>query len=563
MRTTVGPLFIVVLLTAPLALAYGIRGDNEPSTRLDATDGYMWTTVNKAAVNKVYFNGFSGTYLGYTAGYSTSINPNFASVGGGHQNYPYRAFAMLGIWRDCNNDGYVGWGDNAILEYRAELLTLPGAPGATICPVQTIPDSIPRNWMPVHNDGTLVREFLPIGWDYQPGSAPCRKAALNTCSDVNVFNVNDSDSRVWADWDVPGAAPGPQCYVRPHPRGTWHSVGGIQNWADCFAGNKIITTIQTAGLGPTYDGVKGTDCDNSYVTAEYRAGCNPWGETHQASHVDAFDCREGDQLFAAPQEVQAGSQTVRIGSTVNVSRPQASPTTTTRGSVAGTLNETHSDFDDCRANNQGNPGASAAPYALENDVQNQNGRRFQHDQVLVYSEGIRPSAPIPVYQAITGTSGPEDLGVGTRGVNSFEGFWVGTSITAASRNPYVNRDTATPMRVTYTTFYATIGASAASRLGLLTPGTTGAYGSEACPAIGAGAPDAGGWACDPAAWWPLDAAGKVTMPQATTSMGRIDVGVRVGQTYQLRDVDCWDESVTALREQGISWGTVTSSSACQ
>ena len=559
MRTRGITIVLTLLVAIPAVQAYGIRGDDEPSTLRDATDGYMWTTPNKAAVNKVYFNGFSGTYVGYTVGSSTSVNPNFATLDGGHQNYPYRAFAMLGIWRDCNNDGFVGYGDNAVLEYRAELLALPGAPGTSICPVQAIPETIPRNWLPVHNDGTLVREFLPIGWDAKPGSAPCRKAQLNACSDVNVFNVNDSDSRVWADWDLPGARPGPQCYVRPHPAGTWHSVGGVQEWADCFAGNRILGTINGAGLGPTYQGVKGSNCDDSYVLNGYRAGCNPWGETKQASYVDAFDCREGDQVFAAPQDVTVGPQKVHVGSTANVSRPHATPQTTTRGSVAGTLNETHSDFDDCRANNQGNPGLSAAPYALESDVQNQNGRRFQHDQVLGYSEGIRPSAPIPVYQALTGTSGPEDFGLGIRGVNSFEGFWVGTSVTAASRNPYVNRDTASPMGVTYTTFYATVGGAAVSRHNLVLPGATGAYGSEACGSIGAGAPDSRGWACDPTAWWPLDASGAATMPAATISVGRIDAGVRVGQSYQLRDVDCWDESIGALRDQGISYGALTGS----
>ena len=557
MSTRTLTLLFVVLLAAPAAQAYGIRGDNEPSTRRDAQDGYMWTTVNKAAANKVYFNGFSGLYVGYTTGVSTTVNPNFATVASAHQDYPYRAFAMLGIWRDCNEDGYVGLGDNAVLEYSSKLLT-----GTSVCPVQSIPDKVPRNWLPIHNDGTLVREFLPIGWDYKPGSAACPKSTLYTCSDVNVFNVNDSDARVWADWDLPGAAPGTQCYVRPHPRGTWHSVGGVQTWADCFANNKIINAINGAGLGPTYNGVKGSDCDNSYVLAGYHTGCNPWGETKQDSYVDAFDCQEGNQLVETPQDAEVNGQSYHIGSTVNVSNPRSAPGFTTRGSVAGTLNETSSDFDDCRANNRGDPGLSAEPYALEGDIQNQNGRRFQHDQVLYYDEGIRPSAPVPVYQAVVGPSGPEDFGVGTRGVNSFEGFWVGTSITAASRNPYLNRDTVQPMQVTYTTFYATIGAAAQSRFNLLVPGSVGAYGSEACGTIGAGQSDRNGWACDPAAWWPNDAAGKKTMPDVTISVGLVDYGVKVGQTYQLRDVDCWDESVGPAREQGVGFGIFTNSQ-CQ
>ena len=562
MRTRFTPiLLLVVLLSAPLVAAYGFRGDVEPSTKRDGTDGYMWTTPNTAPANKVYFNGFSGTYVGYTAGITTSVNPNVAALGSAHQNYPYRAWALLGIWRDCNNDGYVGYGDQALLEYRVELLRAPVGPGEGICPAEQLPQTVPRNWLPVHNDGTLVREFLPIGWDVYQGSTGCPRTMLYTCSDRNVFNVNDSESRVWADWDEPGAPPGTQCYVRPHPRGTWHSVGGAVTWADCFATNKIMGLIDTANLESTYEGVKGYDCDNSYVLAEYHAGCNPWGETKQASHVDAFDCRKGDQLVAPPRNATVGDQTVTWGYTVNVSRPQATPGVTTRGSIAGTLNETYSDFDDCRENNQGNPGLSGAPYSTESDIQNQNGRRFQHDQVLVYQEGIRPTAPVPVYQAIGGPSGPEDGGVGWRGINSFEGYWVGTSVTAASRNPYVNRDTVQPMKVTYTTFYASLGGAATSRYGFQFPGTAGTYGSEACPTLGAGAPDRNGWACDPAAWWPLEPTGAKTMPQATYSVGTVDIGVKAGQKYQLRDVDCFDESVTLLREQGISYG-VASGSQC-
>jgi hypothetical protein len=45
MRTRFTPiLLLVVLLSAPLVAAYGFRGDVEPSTKRDTTDGYMWTT---------------------------------------------------------------------------------------------------------------------------------------------------------------------------------------------------------------------------------------------------------------------------------------------------------------------------------------------------------------------------------------------------------------------------------------------------------------------------------------------------------------------------------------
>lgn len=555
---------VIVLLAAALTLpavasaGWGARGDIEPSTEADASDGYMWLAPNTAADNKVYFNGFAGAYIGYAAGVRTTVNPNVGVLGSGHQSYPYVALAMLGVWRDCNGDGYVGLGEQGMREY-------PVALGGTsaICPREPIPATVPNNWKPVHNDGTIVRELIPIGWDYNKhgGQQGCKTATPNLCNDKNIYHINDSQSRVWADWDLPGSTPGTQCYVRPHPSGTFHSVGGVQSYADCFASNRIINTIDGAGLGPTYQSVKGGNCYESYVLDSYQVGCNPWGEPRQEAYVDAFDCRENAQLFMAPQHVdkdgdgQRDDDEVKIGSTVNVSHPRSAPSTTTRGSVAGTLNETSNEFDNCRGNEWGDPGGSALPYSTEASLDNQNGRRFQHDQEMAYNEGQRPSAPIAVYMALGGKSGSDDFGTGT----SFEGLWEGSSVTAASRNPYVNRDTVQPMPVTYTTFYAYVGALAVSDYSLRLPGVVGKYGSEACGiGIGPDAPDRNQWACDPGEWWPNTEDGRSTMRRATLSVGTVDINVRVGQEYQLRDIDCWDESVSALRAEGVHYGILTS-----
>lgn len=555
---------LVLMLASPAAIAagWGSRGDAEPSTARDRIDGDMFLNRSTDDVRRVYFNGFASFCVGYVPAYCTSMNANVGSLGTAHQSYPYRALAMLGVWRDCNNDGYMGMGEQGLIEYPARLLALPGAPGDSICAPESVPDPIPRNWMPVHNDGTLVREYIPIGWDEGAGSSPCKKSIAPACSDFNPYNINDSGSRVWSDWDLPGQAPGTQCYVSAHPRGTFHSVDGMRQLADCFASNKIESTIMGSPAGPTYTSVKGNDCDNSYLT-DYHAGCNPWGEPKQASFVDAFDCKKEDQLFQAPQFVDLDGDKVRdegepmLGSTVNVSHPRGAPGTTTRGSIAGTFNETHSDFDDCREHATTDRGLSDLPYATEASLQNQNGRRFQTDQIMRHYEGIRPWAPTPVYKAVYGTAAAEDLGTG---LNSYDGLWYGTTITAASRNPYLNRDTVQPMAVTYTTYYARVSDEAIATYGLVVPPSPGTYGSEACgTAIGPNQPDKAGWACDPAAWWPLDATGARTMPRWRTSMGLIDIGAKVGEGYQLRDIDCWDESTTALRNEGVSFGVLSGS----
>jgi len=196
-------------------------------------------------------------------------------------------------------------------------------------------------------------------------------------------------------------------------------------------------------------------------------------------------------------------------------------------------------------------GLDGAPYATEANVHNTVDVRRSSDQTLFFVEGYKP---LPPYAAL-GKSTPDDGGAR---MASPEGYWRGGSSTALSRTPLLDRASLNAQSVHYVTFYARVSSDAIAKHALSVKGGVGVYGAEAC------AQDAPPFDCDPASWWPDD-----TVPR-TCMLGRdpaapskcMPYGVRVGQEYNLRDVDCYDESVDALRDFGVSWGTLTDS-ACE
>src|SRR5439155_20516801 len=129
-----------------------------------------------------------------------SVSPNVGALGTATPLDPYTPMAVLGVWKDCNEDGYIGYGDQGLLEYRSELLAL----SSSVCPPRSTPidpttGRVPYDWFPSHNDGSWVRELLPIGWDRQGLSITGQPY------DLNIYDINDSGARVWAD-DGPAGA---------------------------------------------------------------------------------------------------------------------------------------------------------------------------------------------------------------------------------------------------------------------------------------------------------------------------------------------------------------------
>jgi len=566
----------LVLLSTGAASAvtpWGAKGSNEPDTLEDVSDGYQWTEPAQTPGEKrVYFNGFGGQYFGYGAGASTSFNPNVAAAQSSVLTYPYQAYAMLGVWTDCNGDGYIGLGDNALLEYRAELLD-----DTTLCPAEGTKTA---EQYKAHNDGLWVREFVPIGYD---------DVRLQTAANPrNPFNINDTRARVWADWDRPSDAPAGTCPVRPAPYGTFRSTGGVLRYIDCQSGYNILPVasdvFHAIGLDSfAFDDVSKERPDTSGSDLNQP---NPWGQESDDSYFVVADCsaEPTDWEVVNPADddevnvTAATGQSFPNGDAITVGYAEEGiiangsinqvmvPTVNPAGSADGSVNETEEAVGSCDRNDDSGTNGElvyTGDGLLEGGNEPTLSVRTLTDQTLFFNEGDRRQS---TGQALLG-KGLRDGDLGT-GTTTSAGLWQGNSITAASRNPYVSKTSLNMAEPTYITYYAYVNPDIASAEGLTFPSQTpGSYGAEG---VAAGFVDP-----NPANWW-VDGGGN-DVSERTAALGDSDdpadtcngsvcwsrvVSVRVGQDYQLRDIDCHDTSAGPLRENGIGYSMFTSAGLC-
>jgi hypothetical protein len=575
-RNLIVTITIIVLTAMPLGAAgWGVKGIAEPQSHFDSVSGWMFLapdTDPNQAVAKVYFAGFA-TQCAETC---PGLSPNLATLGSRVQTADVNFRAVLGVWKDCNNDGYVGLGDEGLLEYRATILD--ATFGDKICPAQPLPKTIPPGWMPVHNDGQWVHELIPINW----------LDKLSVTGDHNPFNIDDNNARVWADYGLPGDAYSPSCPLIPVEHGTYESTGGMLHEYDCREGYQVTDTIDKEATGPLAplsfgDAPRDQGASHSLLNQQ-----NPWGQQGDASDAQAWDCSK-PQLASET----AGNPDGQGWTWVNVSQPKMPPSVSTGGSVAGTLNATGSGFDQCNRNtfNNGDSpqgliyrssddhvhegGALAnAPYVEEYNVAS-TPTKVQADDNLVPTEVSRPAAPTAT---LTGPSGPSaGDGFGVEEVEQ-DGIWAATT---QWTNPFVLQKYSLQTAPVPHTYYAYVSPTAITAFGLQLPkgSLTGTYGAEACGTI-VGYNPATNWQCDPTQWY-INSLGQNIDPTNTRlgkdpnappgtdcvvngdTHGCIHYGARVGWAYNLLDVQCNDQSIDALRGAGVGYGAEAGGDVCR
>lgn len=219
---------IVASLTVPGASIAGWQagsGHPEPSTAWD-TSRHMFQSPNQAPADRIYFNGMVLSSAGPVT-YDAQLD-------GGSLVSPVATThaAILGFWRDCNRDGYIGakvlpanaGSFSAYPRLLAENGVLPFDGG--ICPLGSAYN--PRD--PVSGEPMpFIDELRWIGpnamwslggqenYNVECGSVPQPTAAgvidfvlsgIVNCLTTHAqtpdrTDVNDPNARVWADWNAP------------------------------------------------------------------------------------------------------------------------------------------------------------------------------------------------------------------------------------------------------------------------------------------------------------------------------------------------------------------------
>lgn len=549
---------LALLAASSGAMAWSGKGSWEPSTAPDRTDGFMFPTADVSPTgNKVYFNGF----LTDGEGIVTSTSPNLGSIQTGFQTRAALPMVMMGVWKDCNHDDFVG-NSEANWIYPA---ALPGV-DTTLCPPTP-------GVFPTHNDGKWIYEFNGISWE--------NKTRNGLSGDLNT--LVDNGAHVWADFGLPDTVLTPVCDLSPQPAGTFQSTGGALALADCQDNYRITHTINTVAtttgltmlsFGDKPDGHQGES--RSLLNVVY-----PLGESSDDSYARAYDCSsppERRQVTdpTGPREptrgevpgvvkfTVPGSSGYLLNLTLNT-RP-TTPTANTRGSFWGTVNQTDADSGNCSRTGScqvemsgvtstcGGSGTlgdldhcvgGVVLIVCEQTVAREFHGRVRPDSLLVSEQWKHNyAASDPVTDASDKQS---DLYGG-----NFRKFWY-TFDNVDNTGP-VSRDVSfAPAQ--YWTFYGFVSPGAVSQYSLRLPGSTGTYGNEACAASASDGKVR--FDCNKLHWW-LNADGTPITARDAGSLycwdekTGCDPRVYVGDVYNLRDIDCYDYSIGLLRENGLT-----------
>lgn len=527
--------FLILLSPAVSAEPWMFAGSHEPDNPTYDTPGFMWQSPPPAGAKRVYFGVFS--YISDVG--SLGGNPNVGALQT-QIEIPSDEYheALLGVWTDCNGDGYVGMAETAVREYPDQLLL-----DKSRCPAN--PTGSPNSWNGANNYRGLVTELIPI-------------AREPTARDSRVYR--DDAAKVWGDFHRPDERPFQRsCSLSPQSRGTYQTTGGFMNWVDCRV--DVIGTMNVVADN-TGDplGIRYNDPDNAAQAGHPLHMETAGTEDESHSPVRVWDCsrpyviRSGDELnesglgpVTADETGGGPSHNVALfnpapglGNTNDPTVP-ALLNHTNEGLEGENLGDENSGCDSSDDRGADFYGARCAVLCVGeadfNGVDPNN--KHEADWNFGFVTSNRGGAPVSLLGPVggPGNSGwnEGDLGTGWGGSR-----WVSDSRWLSKPGPGVLRtdlddpsDPSVSVAPAYwLTFYAHLGGATLAR-GFAIPGQTGYYGSWHCGTLTSGTPN--GWNCDPDTWY--------VNPDGTLIPDDDNELARLGETYQLRDVDCYDGSL--------------------
>lgn len=546
---------LVLVLVAPsLALAWGGGpGSAEPNTPQDRDGGYMFARAPAQGAEAIYFDVFP------TAG-DLTLDPNVAALGTRLLTPgPAQFRALLGVWADCNRDGYIGSAEGALQDYPATFVV-----DKVACPA--------GGW---HNDGQWVSELFMIGMvdpcefqdaAYRDAHCPGTPAFFR---DTRVLYA--PRARVWGDVGMPGEA-STHCPLLPLPRGATSRAGALLGAIDCHDGG-----LARAALASDAPGALALLDAPMPVTPLGDPQTGDAGLLQRGSNDPAFtlwDCSQPRAMWLAdptggaitglsisdptggtltgPQVLPiVGTRTIFPDDDGNPATPgRLRPVPTdAQGDLAWTprlapsLDDPQGSYWDAAELAADGPNGDCDPTtanalgqrdvagAIEGDeAPGTPNQKARNDMTFTFYDGYR-GLDSHVDPTLHTENFPSDLGlVYTR--NQYGGPLWSSADTPIARPPLVRGDLS-PEGPAWFTFYADFDVA-----GFSIPSAGATYGVEACSSIGAGVPEEHGWRCDPEQWW-RDVGGADDMPRYSDGYAR---GAYVGDAFILRDVDCYDDA---------------------
>lgn len=489
------------LIGTPTATAtWSAHGAFEPNTNYDSSS-FMWEDPPGEAKRRIYFQAIT---MAREQATGARFNPNVGALQTQFET-PANEFheAILGVWTDCNRDGYVGMAETAVREYPDVLLL-----DKTLCPPSFGP---PNSWSGQHNHRGYVTELIPI-------------ARYPSPRDARVWR--DDSAKVWGDYHRPDEKPTLRmCPLTAFPRETWSNTGGLLNYIDCRT-DVIDSTNDAFDLVGDPLGLKFAD------ESDARTGpigqVSPFGtDDSEHSAVYVADCSR-DPVLLFP--LLPGTDLIILPLPPNIIGNTNEPTAAATWDQAQALVS-----GDCTPEDGGGVafygGVLPESDFITVDPENKRAANWNFNFVT-QNRGEFPMSLVPGGAGSAGGPGP-DAGLHVGGSR-----WVSDSTYMTKPGWGIVRANLEPSDpgfdiadAYWLTFYAYVSGNTLAR-GVSLPGGTGYYGSWHC-----GTNDLGihnGWNCDADAWY--------VNPDGSTIPNTEDKA-RPNQPYQLRDVDCYDGGI--------------------